>query len=85
MTTYDLITIDVNILGGTPVFKGTRVPLRTLFRLIDEGMTIWPFEVTVVSIPSPFQFVREYHALHGIQVNHRKVYAVEDASRNGML
>ena len=26
----DLITVDPDILGGTPVFKGTRVPVKTL-------------------------------------------------------
>ena len=26
--TSDLITIDPEILGGTPVFKGTRVPVK---------------------------------------------------------
>jgi len=28
-----LITIDPGILGGTPVFHGTRVPVQTLFDL----------------------------------------------------
>lgn len=27
----DLIVTDPEILGGTPVFKGTRVPIRALF------------------------------------------------------
>lgn len=31
MTATDLITVDPDILGGTPVFKGTRVPVRSLF------------------------------------------------------
>ncbi|HAF15909.1 MAG TPA: DUF433 domain-containing protein, partial [Blastocatellia bacterium] len=29
METGDLITIDPEILGGVPVFKGTRVPVKT--------------------------------------------------------
>lgn len=28
MNANDLITVDPDILGGTPVFKGTRVPVR---------------------------------------------------------
>jgi hypothetical protein len=31
MKSDDLITVDPEILGGTPVFKGTRVPVKTLF------------------------------------------------------
>jgi uncharacterized protein (DUF433 family) len=31
MEVSDLITVDPDILGGTPVFKGTRVPVRALF------------------------------------------------------
>ena len=31
MSTTDLITIDPDILGGPPVFKGTRVPVKTPF------------------------------------------------------
>ncbi|HEX6046251.1 MAG TPA: DUF433 domain-containing protein [Pyrinomonadaceae bacterium] len=35
MSTDDLITIDPDILGGTPVFKGTRVPLKTLLEYLE--------------------------------------------------
>lgn len=31
MITDELITVDPDILGGTPVFSGTRVPVKTLF------------------------------------------------------
>ena len=27
----DLITVDSEIMGGMPVFKGTRVPIKSLF------------------------------------------------------
>ena len=33
----ELITCDSEILGGTPVFKGTRVPVETLFDYLSEG------------------------------------------------
>lgn len=32
-----LITIDPEILGGTPVFFGTRVPIKTLFDHLKSG------------------------------------------------
>jgi len=31
------ITIDIDILGGTPVFFGTRVPVRTVFDYLADG------------------------------------------------
>jgi uncharacterized protein (DUF433 family) len=32
-----VITRDPNILGGTPVFSGTRVPVRILFEHLEAG------------------------------------------------
>jgi uncharacterized protein (DUF433 family) len=31
------ITVDPEIHSGTPVFKGTRVPVKTLFDHLEEG------------------------------------------------
>ena len=31
------ITIDKDIVGGTPVFKGTRVTVKTLFDCLEES------------------------------------------------
>jgi len=39
----DLITIDPEILGGHPVFKGTRVPVETLFDHLEEGVSLNEF------------------------------------------
>ena len=33
----DVVQIDPEIMGGTPVFKGTRVPIETLFDYIEGG------------------------------------------------
>ena len=33
----DLVVIDKDIAGGTPVFKGTRVAIKTLFDYLEEG------------------------------------------------
>ena len=38
-----LINIDPEILGGTPVFTGTRVPLKNLFDYLETGETIETF------------------------------------------
>ncbi len=37
------INIDPEILGGTPVFNGTRVPLKNLFDYLESGETIETF------------------------------------------
>lgn len=36
MNSSDLITVDPDILGGTPVFKGTRVPVNSLFDYLED-------------------------------------------------
>ena len=36
----DLVTIDPEILGGTPVFTGTRVPIAVLFENLADGLTL---------------------------------------------
>ena len=43
MNANDLITVDPEILGGTPVFKGTRVPVRTLFDYLEGNYTLDEF------------------------------------------
>jgi uncharacterized protein (DUF433 family) len=39
----ELITVDLEVLGGTPVFSGTRVPIRTLFEYLEDNFTIEQF------------------------------------------
>jgi uncharacterized protein (DUF433 family) len=43
MDTGDLITIDPDILGGVPVFKGTRVPIKTLFEYLENDYSLEEF------------------------------------------
>jgi uncharacterized protein (DUF433 family) len=43
MDSSDLITVDPDILGGTPVFKGTRVPVKTLFEYLEDNYTLDEF------------------------------------------
>ncbi len=43
MKSDDLITVDPEILGGTPVFKGTRVPVKTLFDYLEDNYTLEEF------------------------------------------
>ena len=38
-----VINIDPDILGGTPVFWGTRVPIKNLFDYLETGDSIETF------------------------------------------
>ncbi len=38
-----VINIDREILGGTPVFNGTRVPIKNLFDYLETSETIETF------------------------------------------
>lgn len=39
----EVITTSFEVMGGTPVFRGTRVPLQTLFDYLKAGETIDDF------------------------------------------
>ena len=43
MTDKPLVTRDRDILGGTPVFTGTRVPVQTLLDYLVAGDTLDAF------------------------------------------
>jgi uncharacterized protein (DUF433 family) len=43
MSTNSLITVDPDILGGTPVFTGTRVPVKTLFEYLEDNYSLDEF------------------------------------------
>ncbi len=38
-----VINIDKEILGGTPVFMGTRVPIKNLFDYLEDDETVTEF------------------------------------------
>ena len=38
-----VISIDPEVMGGTPVFKGTRVPIQTLIDYLEGGESIDDF------------------------------------------
>ena len=38
-----LVRVDPEILGGTPVFKGTRVPVKSLFEHLENNYTLEEF------------------------------------------
>ena len=38
-----IVVSSPNVMGGTPVFRGTRVPVQTLMDYIENGQTIDDF------------------------------------------
>ncbi|GEO10663.1 DUF433 domain-containing protein [Segetibacter aerophilus] len=62
----DAINIDPEILSGTPVFKGTRVAVKTLFDYIGTGESLKDF---LQDFPS----VQEKQALDVLQFAGRVV------------
>jgi uncharacterized protein (DUF433 family) len=51
MNAKDVINIDKDILGGTPVFKGTRVPVKSLFDYLKAGDSLDDFHNDFDYIP----------------------------------
>jgi uncharacterized protein (DUF433 family) len=43
MKINDIISVDNEILSGTPVFKDTRVPVKNLFDYLETGESIETF------------------------------------------
>ena len=39
----EIISIDKETLGGAPVFKGTRVPIESLFMHLEKGISLDEF------------------------------------------
>lgn len=49
-TREEIVHSDPEILGGTPVFMGTRVPVQALFDYLEGGETIEDFLVQFPSV-----------------------------------
>ena len=56
-----VITRDPEILGGLPVFSGTRVPVKNLFDCLGQGYTVGEFldDFPSVSVGQVQQLLRE--------------------------
>ncbi|MCY4636007.1 MAG: DUF433 domain-containing protein [Acidobacteria bacterium] len=40
---HSVVHSDPEISGGTPVFRGTRVPVQSLFDHLEQGVTVHEF------------------------------------------
>jgi uncharacterized protein (DUF433 family) len=45
-----LVVSDQGSLGGTPVFRGTRLPVSTLFEYLESGLSLDYFVETFQSV-----------------------------------
>ena len=50
MSRDDIITVSKEIQGGVPVFKGTRVPVRTLIDYLEGGDSVDDFLLDFPSV-----------------------------------
>jgi uncharacterized protein (DUF433 family) len=50
----DIIKIDPEIMSGTPVFNGTRVPIKNLFDYLESGESINDFLDDFPSVPKEY-------------------------------
>ena len=51
---FGAINIDPETMGGTPVFTGTRVPIKSLFDYIETGSTLDEFLENFPSVKKEF-------------------------------
>lgn len=63
-----VVEIDPEILGGTPCFAGTRVPIKTLFDYVEGGDTI---DIFLEQFPS----VRREQAVQLLEDSRRALLA----------
>jgi uncharacterized protein (DUF433 family) len=61
-----IIRIDSDILGGTPVFWGTRVPVKNLFDYLETGETVDDFLLD-------FDSVQRYQALSLLELSKKMI------------
>ena len=72
MSLESVIHTDPEILGGTPVFSGTRVPVQSLFDHLEAGDSIDDF---LEGFPS----VRREQVLDVLEISRRQI--LQPASR----
>jgi len=61
-----VINVDTDILGGTPVFCGTRVPVKNLFDYLETGETVNDFL-------QDFDSVRPYQAIRVLEMSKKLI------------
>ncbi len=68
MDVNNLVTVDPDLLGGQPVFKGTRVPIESLFDHLESGVTVDEFL-------DDFPTVRKEQAIAALEIANKLMTA----------
>ena len=66
----DTISISSDVLSGTPVFRGTRVPIKNLFDYLETGETLEEF---LIGFPS----VTKEQAIEVLEIAEQLVASIE--------
>lgn len=74
MSPHQIVHSDPEIMGGEPVFVGTRVPVKTLFEHLESGD---PLDVFLDSFPT----VERDQAIAAIELACKAVMALADSDR----
>ena len=73
----EVISRSADVMGGTPVFCGTRVPVQTLLDYLEAGDTIDEFLAGFPSVTRAQVVVADAQALPGSQAEHADLALVE--------
>jgi len=68
MVVMDVISRDPEVMHGTPVFRGTRVPVQTLFECLEGGESVEDFL-------EGFPTVSREMAIHALQEAKQRLLA----------
>ena len=63
MKVNEVISIDKEVLGGTPVFMGTRVPVKNLLDYLEAGDSLNDFL-------NDFDYISKEHCLIVLKYRH---------------
>ena len=74
----EIIVSNPGILGGTPVFKGTRVPVSILFQHLEKGITLEVFldDFPTVSKEQAVSVLSAFEDLLGSHAKLSKLYEI---------
>lgn len=75
MKASDVITVDQDILGGIPVFKGTRIPVKNLFDYLEEGDSLQDFL-------NDFDYVPKEYCLAVLKISEQLLLADKNLHEN---
>lgn len=71
------VWVDPERMGGTPCFRGTRVPVATLFDYLEGGHPLFEFL-------DDFPTVKRTQAVAAIQAAGRQLLGVHEGKRLGL-